>query len=90
VVSTELHPAAPSKQRVYVPAFVGENAHPKWIGLVPTTESRPMQLSLDTAPKAYQDLGLALARRIERRDLRADDLQEILRILGREGDDFDE
>lgn len=44
-------------------------------------QSRPMQLSLEDAPPKYQDLALALARRIEDQDLSDRSLSAILRIL---------
>jgi transcriptional regulator with XRE-family HTH domain len=48
-------------------------------------KSRPVQLNLEDAPPRYQDLGLALARRIEKRDLDEHQLTELLRLLaGRE------
>jgi transcriptional regulator with XRE-family HTH domain len=43
--------------------------------------SRPLQLSLRARHREYQDLGLMLARRIEKQDLRRDDLEELLRVL---------
>jgi transcriptional regulator with XRE-family HTH domain len=47
---------------------------------------RPLQLDLSHAPPRYQDLGLALARRIQDRDLSGKDVSRLLEILrgGRE------
>lgn len=48
--------------------------------------SKPVQIQIDDAPPAYQDVTLALARRVENRDLRDEDLQELLAVLrGRTG-----
>ena len=44
-------------------------------------ETRPIQLDLRDAPLQYQDLGLALARRIAKRDLPEPQLQTLLNIL---------
>lgn len=52
-----------------------------------SVKDRPIQLSLKDAPPQYQSLGLALARRIDRRDLKANELDEIMRILGQKGVD---
>lgn len=46
--------------------------------------SRPVQLSLADAPPQYQDLSLALARRIQKRDLSQAEMQRLMRILGKE------
>src|SRR5262249_14591405 len=43
--------------------------------------TRPLQLLLGHAPPRYQDLGLALARRIEKQDLSKTQLDQLLRIL---------
>jgi transcriptional regulator with XRE-family HTH domain len=43
--------------------------------------TRPVQLDLRDAPLRYQDLGLALARRIEKRDLPEGQLQLMLDLL---------
>lgn len=53
------------------------------------TEDRPIQLSLADAPPQYKNLGLALARRIDKRDLRQTDFDELLRILNGGADDDD-
>jgi hypothetical protein len=50
--------------------------------------SRPVQLSIEDAPPQYQDLTLALARRIQKRDLTTSQLQDLLGIL--KGSDNDE
>lgn len=41
----------------------------------------PVQLDLTDAPEPYQDLGLALARRIENRDLNKKQVQTIIEFL---------
>jgi transcriptional regulator with XRE-family HTH domain len=43
--------------------------------------SRPIQLDIADASKPYQDLAVALARRIDREDLDAADVRKILRLL---------
>lgn len=40
-----------------------------------------VKLDLTNAPPEYQDLGLALARRIEKRDLEPTEVKSLLRIL---------
>ena len=52
------------------------------------SHERPIQLSLAAAPPEYRNLGLSLARRIEKQDLRQTEIDEILRILngGEDGD----
>lgn len=45
------------------------------------TLSKPVQLSLEDAPPKYQDLGLALARRIESRDIDQKEMRRLLSIL---------
>jgi transcriptional regulator with XRE-family HTH domain len=52
--------------------------------------SRPVQLSIDDAPPEYQDLTLALARRIQKRDLSSTQLQDLLGILKGSAEDDDE
>jgi transcriptional regulator with XRE-family HTH domain len=47
-----------------------------------TSHERGVQLSLEDAPPQYRNLGLTLARRIESRDLKDSQLDELLRILG--------
>lgn len=47
-----------------------------------SAKSRPIQLDLRDAPPRYQDLGLALARRIEKQNISRDDLEKIYSILG--------
>jgi transcriptional regulator with XRE-family HTH domain len=49
-----------------------------------TTKERPIQLDLRDAPPRYQDLGLALARRIEKRNISTIDLEKLFKILGDE------
>lgn len=46
-----------------------------------TADSRPVQLSLSDAPPQYKELGLALARRMQRQDLKQRELDELRRIL---------
>lgn len=46
--------------------------------------SRPVQLDLIDAPPDYQDLGLALARRIQNQDLGKDELKMLLNMFVRE------
>lgn len=45
------------------------------------SKTQPVKLSLEDAPPAYHELGLALARRIEKRDLKPSQLAELRRIL---------
>jgi transcriptional regulator with XRE-family HTH domain len=48
---------------------------------------KPMQFNLSQAPPQYQNLALALARRIRERNLSDRDVKRLLRVLG---DDDDE
>lgn len=43
---------------------------------------RPIQLDLRDSPPRYQDLGVALARRIEKQNISSGDLEKIFSILG--------
>ncbi|MGH7617671.1 MAG: helix-turn-helix domain-containing protein [Gemmatimonadaceae bacterium] len=43
--------------------------------------SRPIQLDISDSSAPYQDLAVALARRIDREDLDAEDVKKILRLL---------
>ena len=43
--------------------------------------SRPLQLNLQDAPPQYQDLGLALARRMEERDISPRDMKRLMKLL---------
>jgi len=62
------------------------------LGIIPTldhqtlgrlaADARPVQLDLRDAPPKYQDLALALARRIERENLSDIDFQKLSSILG--------
>jgi hypothetical protein len=62
------------------------------IGVVPTidratlerlsTQVRPVQLDLRDAPPKYQDLALALARRIEKQNISRGEFEKLLNILG--------
>jgi len=62
------------------------------VSVVPTIEravlerlsakQRPIQLDLRDAPPRYQDLGLALARRIEKQNISTIDLEKLFKILG--------
>lgn len=45
-------------------------------------DARPMQLDLREASPRYQDLALALSRRIDQRNISDKDLAKILTILG--------
>jgi transcriptional regulator with XRE-family HTH domain len=45
-------------------------------------QSGPLQLDLTDTPPTYQNIGYALARRIERRDLSDDDCGRLLELLG--------
>lgn len=45
-------------------------------------ESRPVQLNLEDAPPAYRELGLALARRIEKMDFTEEELRRLREMLG--------
>lgn len=47
-----------------------------------TAKARPIQLDLRDAPPKYQDLALALARRIEKKNISKTDLNELISILG--------
>ena len=47
-----------------------------------TAKQRPIQLDLRDAPPRYQDLGLALARRIEKQNISTIDLEKLFKILG--------
>ena len=47
-----------------------------------TSIEKGVQLRLADAPPRYQDLGLALARRIEKRDLSQKELTDLWRLLG--------
>jgi transcriptional regulator with XRE-family HTH domain len=47
-----------------------------------TAKERPIQLDLRDSPPRYQDLGLALARRIEKQNLSNIDLEKLFSILG--------
>lgn len=49
-----------------------------------TAKAKPVQLDLRDAPPKYQDLGMALARRIEKRNISSTDLQKLFSILGEE------
>jgi len=47
-----------------------------------STLSKPLQLDVSKAPPKYQNLGLALARRIQEQDLSDDNLNDLLDLLG--------
>jgi transcriptional regulator with XRE-family HTH domain len=51
-----------------------------------TAKGRPIQLDLRDAPPRYQDLGLALARRIEKQNISTVDLEKLFKILGDENE----
>ena len=44
-------------------------------------QTKPVQLALEDAPPQYQELGLALARRIAKQDLKTDEIHQLLRLL---------
>jgi hypothetical protein len=46
-----------------------------------SAQTVPVQLDLTDAPEPYQDLGLALARRIEKRDLNQRQVQTLMEFL---------
>jgi transcriptional regulator with XRE-family HTH domain len=48
-----------------------------------TAKVRPIQLDLRDSPPRYQDLGLALARRIEKQNISTIDLEKLFSILGK-------
>ena len=50
-------------------------------------KSGVLQLDLIDAPPQYQNIGYALARRIERKTLSGDDCERLLELLGRWGED---
>jgi transcriptional regulator with XRE-family HTH domain len=52
--------------------------------------TRPVQLNINDAPPQYQDLTLALARRIQDRDLSTSQLSNLLEILRGAPEDDDE
>ena len=66
-----------------IPGFSGEEVQRL------LAETRPMQLSLQGAPPQYQNLGLALARRLEQQDLKKAELDELMRILCGNGGESD-
>lgn len=47
-----------------------------------TAKARPIQLDLRNTTPQYQDLALALARRIEKRNISRIDLEKLFSILG--------
>ena len=47
-----------------------------------TAKERPIQLDLRDAPPRYQDLGMALARRIEKQNLSVVDIEKLFSVLG--------
>lgn len=47
-----------------------------------TAKAKPIQLDLRDSPPRYQDLALALARRIEKQNISRVDLEKIFSILG--------
>jgi transcriptional regulator with XRE-family HTH domain len=47
-----------------------------------TAQARPIQLDLRDTPPKYQDLALALARRIEKQNISRGDLEKLQSILG--------
>lgn len=51
------------------------------------SQDRPIQLNLSTATPEYRDIGHALARRVNDRDLSRDEIRKLLEILGRKEDE---
>lgn len=49
-----------------------------------TAKARPVQLDLRDAPPQYQDLALALARRIEKQNISTGDFEKLFVILGKQ------
>lgn len=47
-----------------------------------TAKVKPVQLDLRDSPPQYQDLALALARRIEKQNISKVDLEKLISILG--------
>lgn len=47
-----------------------------------SSKARPIQLDLRDAPPRYQDLAIALARRIEKQNISRGDLEKLFTILG--------
>jgi len=47
-----------------------------------SANAKPVQLDLRDSPPEYQDLGMALARRIERQNLTEQDFERLSAILG--------
>ena len=47
-----------------------------------SANAKPVQLDLRDTPPEYQDLGMALARRIERQNLTEKDFERLSAILG--------
>lgn len=47
-----------------------------------TAKAKPIQLDLRDSPPRYQDLALALARRIEKQNISRVDLEKLFSILG--------
>lgn len=47
-----------------------------------TAKAKPIQLDLRDSPPQYQDLALALARRIEKQNISKVDLEKLISILG--------
>lgn len=51
-----------------------------------TAKVRPIHLDLRDSPPKYQDLALALARRIEKQNISKVDLEKLFAILGEDDD----
>lgn len=47
-----------------------------------TAKAKPIQMDLRDAPPRYQDLAMALARRIEKQNISRGDLEKLYSILG--------
>ncbi|MBT3028017.1 MAG: helix-turn-helix domain-containing protein [Candidatus Thiodiazotropha sp. (ex Ctena orbiculata)] len=48
-----------------------------------SADAKPLQLDLRDVPPKYQDLGLALARRIEQQNISRKDFEHLFSILGK-------
>lgn len=49
-------------------------------------QTKPVAIALENAPPEYQDLGLALARRIEKRDLGTEEILKLMKLLKGDGE----
>lgn len=51
-----------------------------------SAKTRPLQLDLRDAPPRYQNLAVALARRLEKRNIPNHDMEKLFNILGEDDD----